>query len=173
MPVRRILVSWIGTADLAAMLQDLPEAERARLSGLVKAPAKAGDPPGPLKTATSAEAFDHVHLLTNFPRPVNQAFVKWLGCRPRPRGGAHRPDGLRPGVPGGGRGAGEGVPAGRRVEHPAEPRHAGDGGRLGAARQEPLPGRVLPDLSRRITSDRPFRTTSSTTSCRNSCATRT
>ncbi len=76
---RQVLISWIGHADLAAMCLDLPEAERAKIIAAVpRLPTKDAEAPGPLKTALLAQDFAEVHLLTNYPRAVNQAYSKWL-----------------------------------------------------------------------------------------------
>ena len=78
---RRVLVSWIGHADLSAMADDLPEPERSRLIGLAKIPGtRYGEKPGPLKTAVNACSFDSVHLLSNYDSGLHQPFSKWLGA---------------------------------------------------------------------------------------------
>jgi DNA-binding NtrC family response regulator len=75
----RILVSWIGHADLAALLDDEQEPERTRLFRLAKIEANYGEKPGPLKTAVSRESFDHVHLLSNYDEGLHAPFSRWLG----------------------------------------------------------------------------------------------
>src|SRR5208283_611860 len=82
MPAKRILVSWIGHADLSAMVDDQSEPERARLMALAKLGGKYGEKPGPLKTAVSQSSFDQIHLLSNYDEGIHQPFSKWLGARP-------------------------------------------------------------------------------------------
>ena len=78
---RRILVSWIGHADLLAMADDLGEAGKKLLS-TAKVSGKYGEKPGPLKTAVSCEQFGEVHLLSNYPAIVHGPFATWLGREP-------------------------------------------------------------------------------------------
>ena len=93
---RRVLVSWIGHADLSAMADDLPEPERSRLIGLAKIPGtRYGEKPGPLKTAVNACSFDSVHLLSNYDSGLHQPFSKWLGGSGHDSPGSNRcPDRL-------------------------------------------------------------------------------
>jgi DNA-binding NtrC family response regulator len=79
MATKRALVSWIGHADLGAMCQELSESERAKVLAEIKLPAKTAERPGPLKTAVVNHVFAEIHLLSNYPKPVNQAFARWLG----------------------------------------------------------------------------------------------
>ena len=53
----RILVSWIGHADLLAMADDLGE-DGKKLLAEAKIGGKNVEKPGPLKTAVSRERFD-------------------------------------------------------------------------------------------------------------------
>src|SRR5437868_7028207 len=81
MAEQRVLVSWIGHADLLAMTDDLGNAgkelrEAARISG------KYGEKPGPLKTAVTEGRFEKVHLLSNYVDVIHKPFAKWLGCKP-------------------------------------------------------------------------------------------
>lgn len=81
MPKNRVLVAWIGHTDLAAMADDLPEPERARMLDLAGIRGKYGDKPGPLKTAVENEEFDEIHLLSNYDTAVQAPFKRWLGGR--------------------------------------------------------------------------------------------
>ena len=81
MAEQRILASWIGHADLLAMIDDLGEAGE-ELRKAAKIGGKYGEKPGPLKTAVTEGQFDHVHLLSNYPDAVHKPFAKWLGCKP-------------------------------------------------------------------------------------------
>lgn len=76
-----ILVSWIGHADLLAMIDDLGEAGE-ELRKAAKIGGKYGEKPGPLKTAVTEGQFDQVHLLSNYPDAVHKPFAKWLGGKP-------------------------------------------------------------------------------------------
>jgi DNA-binding NtrC family response regulator len=78
---RRILVSWIGHADLLAMIDDLGEAGE-ELRTAAKIGGKYGEKPGPLKTAVNEGQFDQIHLLSNYADVVHKPFTKWLGCKP-------------------------------------------------------------------------------------------
>jgi DNA-binding NtrC family response regulator len=78
---RRILVSWIGHADLLAMADDLGEAGKELLAA-AKVSGKYGEKPGPLKTAVSREQFGEVHLLSNYPAILHKPFAGWLGGKP-------------------------------------------------------------------------------------------
>jgi DNA-binding NtrC family response regulator len=74
---RRILVSWIGHNDLRAMASSLPTAEKADLvQALGAGPALSED--GPIRTLTQQEAFDEIHLLSNYEAEWNRSFAKWL-----------------------------------------------------------------------------------------------
>ncbi|HKB40641.1 MAG TPA: hypothetical protein VKD72_29720, partial [Gemmataceae bacterium] len=81
MTSRRILVSWIGHADLLAMADDLGEAGKELLAA-ARITGKYGEKPGPVKTAVSQGQFDEVHLLSNYPEVVHKPFSTWLGGKP-------------------------------------------------------------------------------------------
>jgi DNA-binding NtrC family response regulator len=81
MAEQRILVSWIGHADLLAMIDDLGDAGE-ELKKVAKIGGKYGEKPGPLKTAVNEGQFDQVHLLSNYADAVHKPFAKWLGCKP-------------------------------------------------------------------------------------------
>jgi hypothetical protein len=76
-----ILVSWIGHADLLAMIDDLGDAGD-ELRKTAKIGGKYGEKPGPIKTAVTEGRFDQVHLLSNYPDSVHKPFAKWLGGKP-------------------------------------------------------------------------------------------
>ena len=76
MDQRRVLVSWIGHADLRAAADDLGSEW---LNGL-KMPQNAVEKPGPLKTAISLGKFERVHLLSNYPEGISAKYGEWLGC---------------------------------------------------------------------------------------------
>lgn len=80
MPRKRILVSWIGHADLRAFAQSLSaDKKEDLLSSLGPGPA---DLPGPVKTLTENEVFSEIHLLANYESRWTRAFCKWLGKEP-------------------------------------------------------------------------------------------
>lgn len=81
MSATRILVSWIGHADLSAMADELGEAGK-RLLAEARIAGKYGERPGPLKTAVAQGNFDEVHLLSNYPDVLQKPFAKWLGGKP-------------------------------------------------------------------------------------------
>jgi DNA-binding NtrC family response regulator len=75
----RILISWIGHADLAAMCPDLSGPERDTVYAAVQnLPTKTAERPGPLKTALLKQEFAEVHLLSNYPKAVNRLYSRWL-----------------------------------------------------------------------------------------------
>lgn len=78
MRTRRLLLSWIGHADLSAMADDKGDDAR-RVLESVDVRVKPGEKPGPVKTAVNAGTFDEVHLLSNYPKTVNDLFQKWIG----------------------------------------------------------------------------------------------
>src|SRR5262249_10862836 len=81
MAARRILVSWIGHADLVAMADDLGDAGKELLAA-AKVFGKNGEKPGRVKTAVELGKFDEVHLLSNYAEPVHKPFASWLGGKP-------------------------------------------------------------------------------------------
>lgn len=81
MPRSRLLVSWIGHADLRAFAPTLaPEERRALLKIVGDNPVEA---PGPIKTLLANERFDEVHLLSNYGVRWDRPFGSWLGCKPK------------------------------------------------------------------------------------------
>ncbi len=84
MASRQVLISWIGHADLAAMCLDLSEAERDIVHAAVKLNMKEVERPGPLKTALLNQDFAEIHLLTNYPQPVNELYSRAGWGIPRP-----------------------------------------------------------------------------------------
>lgn len=76
---QRILVSWIGHADLRAFAQTLPPPKRFELLKIVRA--QPLDPPGPTKSLVDNEQFDEIHLLSTYEARWDRPFVRWLGRR--------------------------------------------------------------------------------------------
>ena len=77
---KRILVSWIGHADLRAMLPSLEEKQREKL--LTELCINSQSPKisnGPIKTLLECEVFDEIHLLSNYPNWIDKCYKKWVG----------------------------------------------------------------------------------------------
>ena len=79
MPARRLLVCWIGHADLTAMANELSEEERSRVLTTLNARPNPGLQTGPVRTLLAAEPFDEIHFLSNYQPFLAEWFVKWLG----------------------------------------------------------------------------------------------
>ncbi len=73
-----ILISWIGHTDLRTMAPDLDGEDRRRIERVVGPMQYPSDGFGPLKTLLQEESFDAVHLLSNYPKDVSQAYCNWL-----------------------------------------------------------------------------------------------
>jgi DNA-binding NtrC family response regulator len=82
MRTRRLLFSWIGHADLAAMAESLPEAERDETLAGMRLPRLRRGEPGPLKCLLDQEAFDEIHLLSNYGGKIDRKYLAWLGGKP-------------------------------------------------------------------------------------------
>lgn len=79
--VKRILVCWIGHADLKAMVASVPGSQSKAARNVVgKGDAKAGT--GPVKSLLDQESFDQIHLLTDYSSAATQEFVAWIGHNP-------------------------------------------------------------------------------------------
>jgi DNA-binding NtrC family response regulator len=77
---RRILVSWIGHADLRAMAATLPVAKRKSVAKVVgELEGEAGS--GPVKALLNKEKFEHIHLLSDYGPNVTKQYVGWLKRR--------------------------------------------------------------------------------------------
>jgi DNA-binding NtrC family response regulator len=74
---RRTLFSWIGHADLAAMLDAQPSDERSRLVAALNIQLPAASGLGPTRTLLDVEPFDEVHLFHGAPASVAKAYVRW------------------------------------------------------------------------------------------------
>ena len=79
----RRLVCWIGNADLLAMANELPPAEKDRVLTALNARENPGAKTGPIRTLVTAEAFDEIHLLSNYQPFLAEHFVRWLGSDAR------------------------------------------------------------------------------------------
>lgn len=80
----RLLVAWIGHADLACMAEELDEGERQELAEAMRLPRAKPNSRGPIRTLVEERSFEDVHLLTTYSEPtwVNARFGEWLGCEP-------------------------------------------------------------------------------------------
>lgn len=76
---KRILISWIGHADLKACVLTLPKTEQKRISNKLQFSLVGSDNDGPIKTLLNHEAFDEVHLIYNYTKDVGQRYKKWIG----------------------------------------------------------------------------------------------
>lgn len=76
---QRVLVSWVGHADLRAFSASLAERERAELLSVLGQ--GRSEQPGPLRALLEAESFDEVHVLANYERRWVRAYGEWLGGR--------------------------------------------------------------------------------------------
>ncbi len=82
MPRKRLLVSWIGHADLTAMANERPEAERQSILSALGVRPNPSLRNGPIRTLVEAERFDEIHLLSNYPPFLANWFATWLPSRP-------------------------------------------------------------------------------------------
>lgn len=74
----RILVSWIGHADLRSMAESLTEKQQAKLWEII-GQSKPLTGSGPVKALVKAREFAEIHLLSSYPASTNRQFAKWLG----------------------------------------------------------------------------------------------
>lgn len=79
---RRLLFSWIGHADLAAMAASLPDDLREEVFAGFRLPRVGRGEPGPLKCLLDRETFDEIHLLSNYGSTVDRHYLEWLGGQP-------------------------------------------------------------------------------------------
>ena len=78
MPTKRLLVSWIGHADLTAMANERPETDRQRILTALKSRPNPDLRKGPIRTLIEAERFDRIHLLSNYQPFLADWFAEWL-----------------------------------------------------------------------------------------------
>ena len=71
-----MLFSWIGSADLNAMAEELSDAEREEVFKEVKRFNVTGG--GPVKTLLNSQEFEDVHLLCNQSAKMAQWYQKWI-----------------------------------------------------------------------------------------------
>ena len=78
MALRRLLVSWVGHADLLAMAHDLPASRRDKLLHALNVRPTAGYKEGPIRSLLDHETFQQVHLLSNYEPFLAKWFSQWL-----------------------------------------------------------------------------------------------
>jgi transcriptional regulator with PAS, ATPase and Fis domain len=85
MAENKMLVCWIGGADLRAMASALNDENLlTRVNEALNAPKNSVmEGEGPIKTLVSQREFDEIHLLTNWPDDWNERFRSWIGCSPQ------------------------------------------------------------------------------------------
>lgn len=76
-----LLFSWIGTNDLLAMSAEVSPADQKRVLDALKTNREPQKHTGPIKTLVKQERFDEIHLLSNYPKFLNQLFLNWLGTK--------------------------------------------------------------------------------------------
>ena len=81
MRTRRVLVSWIGHADLQALAGSLPADQRGEILDGLKSARPAMGEVGPLKCLLDLERFDEVHLLSNYGPRKDRRYAEWVGTQ--------------------------------------------------------------------------------------------
>lgn len=76
---KRVLVSWIGHADLFGLAAAVPSTSTAVEAATGKTLPKSATPSGPIRAAMSAFEFDDVHLVADLDSKLLTAMAKWLG----------------------------------------------------------------------------------------------
>jgi len=76
---KRVLVSWIGHADVRSMAADQPKSQQQKILDMIRAESILKDGSGPIKTLLKAETFDQIHLLSNYPFYIGTRFRSWAG----------------------------------------------------------------------------------------------
>ena len=73
----RILITWIGHADLIAMSNKLPSTDKKKIEKIVGNSRKI-DGVGPVKALVQEEKFKEIHLLNSYDNTVKSLFSKWI-----------------------------------------------------------------------------------------------
>jgi len=76
--MKRILFAWVGHADLRAMAWGKPKAQKEAILDELKGASRDRVKDGPIRALLNNEKFEEVHLLTNYPRKLNEIYLKWL-----------------------------------------------------------------------------------------------
>lgn len=76
---RRVLTSWIGQTDLRALAADLPPDRARRVLDAIRDRGQTKVVDGPIRTLLRHQAFDEIHLLSNYDAWASREYAKWLG----------------------------------------------------------------------------------------------
>lgn len=79
MGAARRLVCWIGHADLLAMANELPAADKSRVLAALNVRENPNAKTGPIRTLLEKETFEEIHFLSNYLPALGKQFVGWLG----------------------------------------------------------------------------------------------
>ena len=74
----RLMVGWIGHADLSAMAAELSPAWRGKLERALEKRPLSGVRQGPIRTLVEQEPFDDIHLLCNYAPFLGRWYAEWL-----------------------------------------------------------------------------------------------
>jgi len=77
----RILVSWVGYADLLGWAPTLPAAQRSKIEKITKRSARDDGRAGPVRAAVDALEFHEVHLIADLDSRLLANFGRWIGPR--------------------------------------------------------------------------------------------
>jgi transcriptional regulator with PAS, ATPase and Fis domain len=75
----RVVVSWIGNADLRAMAGEQEASVKQQIQKILRLNEITSGGLGPVKTLIKIHEFDKIYLLSNYPQSVTEGFVTWLG----------------------------------------------------------------------------------------------
>lgn len=76
---KRVLVSWVGHADIRSMAADQPKSQQQKILDMIGAENILKEGSGPIKTLLEAERFDQIHLLSNYSSSIGTQFKSWAG----------------------------------------------------------------------------------------------
>jgi DNA-binding NtrC family response regulator len=79
MTKQRILVQWLGSADLRGLCDDLPKAQAAKILAVTGGQASQPFGKGPIKTLLQQQSFDQIYLLSNYPEEFSELYQQSLG----------------------------------------------------------------------------------------------
>jgi transcriptional regulator with GAF, ATPase, and Fis domain len=79
MQPRRILLSWVGHADLRALAATLPPEQQPGVLEGLNPPTPLPGETGPLKSLLDQEKFDEAHVLTQYGSVKNRPYARWIG----------------------------------------------------------------------------------------------
>ncbi|MCA9312211.1 MAG: hypothetical protein KDA21_13440, partial [Phycisphaerales bacterium] len=76
---RRVLVSWVGFADLRGFAAANPDARPAVAKAIGQDLPDQSPGAGPLRAAVEFQSFDEIHLLGDYDASLLRRFARWLG----------------------------------------------------------------------------------------------